>query len=256
MHIHEFLGADREDDTTWRFALGTALHGAFGGAFGGVLAACCLVAARELAPGRVPAALDCRFVRGLPAGIASVTANLLHGGRSLSNISIDVCDENGKLATRSMVSLVEPGALRQLHVPTAEPDDWTPFDDAQPWPAVAPIVATLDARSVGSGDRGLATAVRVPWDGTDSSAEAACLAADISVGQPIGATLSAAGAPPRAPNPDLSVRFCGDVVTSHVIGVSRTHRVDAGVMALSIEVWSGTDLVALGVSSALVLGGS
>jgi acyl-coenzyme A thioesterase PaaI-like protein len=190
----------------------------------------------------------------LPAGTARASATLLHGGRSLSTVAVDVCDEAGKLATRGTVSLADSAGLKPLRIPSGEPDAWTAFDEAQPWPPVAPIVATLDARSVGSSARGLATGVRVPWEGDDFSAEAACLAADISVGQPIGATLTGAGEPPRAPNPDLSLRFCGEVRAAHVVGVSRTHRVDGGVMALSIEVWSQGELVAVGVSSALVLG--
>lgn len=252
MNIHELLGADRVSDGEWRFTIGRELHGAFGGAFGGVLAACALQAARDLAPGRGPAALDCRFLRGLPAGTARVTPELLHSGRSLSCVSVDVLDERDRLATRATVSLVDPEALSRVRRPGPEPPaTWTPFDEAWPWPAVAPIVATFGARSVGSGEWGIASALRVPWEGTDTSAEAACLAGDLCVGPPVAVSMSTE--PVSHPNPDLSLRFCGEVTTPVVVGVGRTERAEAGVAAVGIEVWSGAELVAIGASTSLLL---
>jgi hypothetical protein len=56
------------------------------------------------------------------------------------------------------------------------------------------------------------------------------------------------------PNPDLSLRFCGDVTTDHVVGLARTERAAGGVATIRISVWSGEELVAVGVSSSLLLG--
>lgn len=252
MNASEFLGADRVSDGEWRFAVGRELHGAFGGAFGGVLAACALVVSRDLAPGRVPSAIDCRFLRGLPAGGARAQGTLLHAGRSLSCVSVDIVRDDDELATRATVSLTDREALSRAHRPgPTPPAEWTPFDEARPWPAVAPIVATFGARSVGSGDWGIASALRVPWEGSNASAEAACLAGDLCVGPPVAVSMSSE--PVSHPNPDLSLRFCGEVTTDVVVGVGRTERAEGGVAAVGISVWSGAELVAIGSSISLLL---
>lgn len=253
MNVAEFLGAERGSEGEWHLAIGRELHGAFGGAFGGVLASCALLVSRDLAPGRVPAAIDCRFLRGLPAGGARAQGLLLHAGRSLSCISVDIFREDDELATRATVSLVDTGALSRVgRAGPTPPAVWTPFDDARPWPAVAPIVETFGARSVGSGDWGIASALRVPWEGSDASAEAACLAGDLCVGPPVAVSMS--GEPVSHPNPDLSLRFCGEVTTDVVTGVGRTVRAEGGVAAVDISVWSANRLVAIGVSCSLLLG--
>lgn len=250
--VQAFLGADRLSDGEWSFEIGRELHGAFGGAFGGVLAACALVVSRDLAPDRVPAAIDCRFLRGLPAGAARATGTLLHSGRSLHCVSVDIVRDDGKLATRATVSLVAPEALSSVHRPGPRPPGvWSAFDDARPWPAVAPIVETFGARSVGSGDWGIASALRVPWDDPDASPEAACLAGDLCVGPPVAVAMS--GERVSHPNPDLSLRFCGEVTEPVVVGVGRTERAQGGVAVVDITVWSGAELVAVGSSISLLL---
>ena len=252
MDIRSFLGARHNDDGDWSFELPTEMHGAFGGAFGGLVAACTLIAARDSAPQRTPVALDCRFLRGLPAGTARARAELVHSGRSLSCASVDVFDSRERLATRATVSFVDGDALRDISRPAvAPPRAWTPFDEAEPWPPVAPIVSTLSARTVGSGPEGVASAVTIPWvDG--GSAEAACLAGDMSVGPPVAQAMS--GERVSTPNPDLSLRFCGEVTTDHVVGLAKTERAGGGVAIVRISVWSGAELVAIGVSSSLLLG--
>jgi acyl-coenzyme A thioesterase PaaI-like protein len=250
--IDAFLSTERASDEEWTFELGQELHGAFGGAFGGIVAVCVLRAARGVAPGRVPAALDCRFVRGLPAGGARVRAEVVHAGRSLSCVSADVFDGDGRMATRATVSLVDPSALSDVKRPGPRPPAvWESFDDARPWPPVAPIVSLLRARSVGSGDWGIASAALVPWDGHDASAEAACLPGDLCVGPPVAMSMS--GESVSHPNPDLSLRFCGAVTTPVVVGVGRTERAEGGVAVVGITVWSGEQLVAVGSSFSLLL---
>jgi acyl-coenzyme A thioesterase PaaI-like protein len=252
MDINTFLGAARVSEGEWTFELPTDFHGAFGGAFGGLIAACAILASRDLAPGRTPVAADYRFLRGLPAGRARGCATVVRSGRSLSCVSVDVTDEAGGLATRALVSYVDTGALRTVvRSPAVKPDGWTAFDKADPWPPVAPIVSTLSARTIGSGPEGIATGVRVPWDPA-GSAEAACLAGDMSVGAPLGYSTSGEGV--QTPNPDVSLRFCGDVTTDHVVGLARTERADNGVAIVRIAVWSGGARVGVGGWSALLLG--
>lgn len=70
----DFLGGIERGGGDHGFDIPRSLHGAVGGAFGGVVAATSIVAARRQPPGRVPLALDCRFLRGLPAGPALARA--------------------------------------------------------------------------------------------------------------------------------------------------------------------------------------
>ncbi len=245
--LFEFLGAEPAGEGRWRFAVPRELHGAFGGAFGGVVCACTLVAARSLAPGRTPNALDCRFVRGLPAGEAYATATTIHAGRSLANVSVDLTDANGKLCARSTISLVRPDLLEPVDLDPTDPPSFSAHADADKWPAIAPIVEVIDPRFV---DRE-ATAIVVPWDVTsDSSAEAVCMAADLAVGPPLGRHIPAGIG---TPNPDISVRFCGPVTTPTVVGSSRMLRASDGIAAVDVKVWSGEMLVGTAISTALLL---
>jgi acyl-coenzyme A thioesterase PaaI-like protein len=247
----EFLQAEQQNDTTWSFHVPQSLHGAFGGAFGGIVAACALITARSAAPGRTPNALDCRFVRGLVAGGATATATVLNAGRTLTTIAVDLTDESGRLCTRATVSLVDRAVLHPFERDTQQPGDWTDHADATGWPPVAPIVEAIDPRIVGSDERGIATAIRIPWDVDPSfSAEAACMAGDMSVGPPAG------DAVPRGvgtPNPDISLRFCGEISTPIVVGVCRLDRAWGGVAATRIDVFSQGALVANGVSTSLLI---
>ena len=116
----------------------------------------------------------------------------------------------------------------------------------------APIVGTLEPR-VALTDPGLmATVLQVPWDEEGTGPEAACLAADMSVGPPVARELENGWVP--HPNPDLSLRFVGEEVGPEVAGVARLERVAAGVAATRIEVFSGIDLVAIGSSASILLG--
>lgn len=249
--LEEFLGAKPIGEGAWGFHVPRELHGAFGGAFGGIVAACTLVAARSVAPGRVPNALDCRFLRGLPAGAAYTRAAVLHSGRSLTNVAIDLRDENERLCARSTISLVDPAVLVAVERPDRGPGTWTPHWEAAQWPAIAPIVSTIDSRLVGTDEHGIATAMRIPWDVTpESSAESASMAADMAVGPPLG-KLASEGV--STPNPDLSLRFCGEVTDPIIVGVGRLERSGGGIAAIGVDVWSAERLVAIGVSTALLL---
>lgn len=250
--LHEFLGAAPGDDC-WRFELGRELHGAFGGAFGGVVAAAAVLTARTCAVGRVPVALDVRFLRSLPAGTATAVPTVLHEGRTLSCVSVDLSQADGRLAARATVSLVNTDALAPLTRDQAAPPI-PAYDDARPWPPIgAPIIETLAPRTVPWPDASGAVAIRVPWndDGADTSAEAACLPADMCVGPPVG--LGIAGEGLAFPNPDISLRFAAPVTSPDLVGIGRLERVHTGIATVGIEVWGEGGLCAIGVSMSTLL---
>ena len=259
MRAAEFLQGEPTGDGSWRFTVGDERHGAFGGAFGGLLAACTVHVARQVAGGRRPAALDARFLRSLPAGEARLVPTVIHQGRSLTCVQVDVLDGRHRLATRSTVHLVAPAGLRPVDHPGERGDApvVAPWEAGAAWRNPAgmevPIVRTLAPRVVGRGELGIATALRVPWDEPDASAEAACLAADMCVGPPVAGAFP--GAPTPAPNPDLSLRFAGREAGPEVVGWGRLARIDAGLATVQVVVRSGAHPVAIGVSCSLVLAG-
>jgi acyl-coenzyme A thioesterase PaaI-like protein len=255
----DFLGGEPTADGAWRFSMGRDLHGAFGGVFGGAVAAATLLTARSLNAARLPVALDCRFVRSLPAGEARAMPSVVHEGRTLSCVSVDVFDERGRVATRATVSLVDPMVLEPLDHPGASTSArWTSHTEGARWtqpPGVeAPIIDTLEPSFIGRDERGIASSIRVPWQDTAACAEAACLAADLCVGPPVAAAFPDRWIP--HPNPDLSLRFsAGALAEPVVVGVGRLERIAAGLASVRIEVWSGGELAAVGVSSSLLLPG-
>lgn len=264
LKLLEFLSGEPEvsPDGPWRFELGRELHGAFGGANGGVVAATCVAVARAATGGRRPASLDVRFLRGLTAGVARVVPTLLHEGRTISCVSIDIFDEREKLCTRGTVSLVDPKALTELdHDGDARASrSWVSHSDGQPWALPkstirVPLIETFDPRRVGRDERGIATSVKVLWDEPGTCAEAACIAADISVGPPVGSATG--GRPIPIPNPDLSLRFNAEhALPRHLVAATRLGAIQHGLAMTQIEVWTENAIVAAGVSCTTMLAGA
>lgn len=253
--VDAFLGTERQGPGAFKFGLGEHLHGAFGGTFGGVVAACAVRVARDLAPGRVPVSLDVRFLRGL-TGAAEAEGTLLHEGRSLATVSVDMRDGRGRPAARATVGLVAPWGLHPLEREAGVPPsvDGAQARAWQPPAGVAiPIVDTLSPHLAGAGEWGVATGFGVPWEDPDAGAEAVCLAADLCVGPPVAAALVGRWLP--HPNPDLSLRFAGvQPEGSEVVATGRLEGVAAGVALVRIAVWRGGALAGVGVSCSLLLG--
>ena len=260
MTLVDVLGAKAIGPGSFCFAVGRELHGAFGGAFGGVIAACTLVAARDVAPGRVPVGLDVRFLRGLPAGEVMAEATVVHAGRSMTVVGVDLHGPDGRHGVRATVSLAETSALHPLDVDSTSVNPVTArYDDAPHWPTMTgrevPILSTLAPRILGRVGTGIATALRVPWtpDST-TAAEACCFVADMCVGPPVAAACVDEWVP--HPNTDLSLRFAGDVeVAAEVVGIGTTERITGGVAAVRVEVRSADALVAVGVATSVLLRG-
>jgi acyl-coenzyme A thioesterase PaaI-like protein len=254
----EFLGGQHLGDGDWRFDLGRELHGAFGGAFGGVLAAVSVLTGQERAEGRMPSGLDCRFLRGLPAGPARVRTELVAEGRTLTCVSVDITGSDDRLATRATVSYINAEALEPLDSsgsPIRTEPEVAAHADGKPWKepegVEIPILATFDPRGVGRGDLGIATSITVPWDDPSATAASACLAADICVGPPVDLALTDGWIP--HPNPDLALRFAAPGNAPTMTGHGRLENITGGLATVRVEVWGGGSLAAVGAASSLLL---
>jgi acyl-coenzyme A thioesterase PaaI-like protein len=264
MNFVERLGGEKLSENLWRFDLAEELNGGFGGTNGGVLAALCVFAARDAAPGKRAAGVDARFIRSFRPGPAHITATVLNAGRTLTTVSIDIHDGRDKLATRGTVSLVTPAALSAIDGPASEDPanaetmgELSSYADGKAWREpkgqAIPLIDTFAPRQLGRGPQGTATATRVIWDDPGASAEAACIAADISVGPPVARAL--AGKPLAIPNPDISLRFSGATCTTdHLISTCCLESLLAGQAMTSIRVHAGPELLAVGVSTTTCLG--
>ena len=224
-----------------------------------MLGAVSVLAGGSSAPQRIPSGLDCRFLRGLPAGPAEVRTEVIAEGRTLTCVSVDIIGSDGQLGTRSTVTYADPAALEPIDAP-ADPGREAPATkshaDGKPWrepPGVeVPIITTFAPRAAGRGELGIATAVLVPWNDSDPHANAAgaCLAADMCVGPPVDVALDS-WIP--HPNPDLSLRFASPEPAPFLTGHGRLEGIAAGLATVRIEVWSGMTLAAVGAASSLLL---
>ena len=259
MNFSERLRGTEQNDGEWQFDLAEELNGAFGGTNGGALAALCVFVARALAPGRIPIGIDARFIRSFRPGLARVVPTVLNQGRTLSTVSVDVFTQDGKLATRGTVSLVVPEALAAIDRSgqRAAPGNLCSFADGRAWrqpqghPGI-PLIDTFSPRQMATSDDGIVTGTRIIWSDPKATAEAACIAADISVGPPVAGALK--GVPLAMPNPDISLRFSGaDLTGDHLVSNCRLEGVTGGLATTSLEVWSGSRLIAVGISSTTCL---
>ena len=248
-----FLGGDRTAAGSWRFEFGEHLLGAFGGVFGGAQAAAALLAARELAPDRTPVGVDCRFLRPLPAGNAVVRADVVHRGRRAAVANVEVSAGDDRCSTRVTVSLVD---LTTLHARNDVRDARdAPHAGDRPWPHPpdrrVPIIDTLKPRG-GRGRDGVVSTITVPWDDPEAAAEAVCLVGDLCVGPPVAAACGDRWVP--HPNPDVSLRFTGQLAAVHELSaVGRVSGLVGGVASVSLEVWAEANPVAVGVATSVLL---
>jgi acyl-coenzyme A thioesterase PaaI-like protein len=241
-------------DGNFTFQLEENINGGFGGTNGGVLAALCVNVARDLAPKRIPSALDTRFIRGFRPGEASVSATVLNEGRSLSVISVDIHNSEGKLCVRSTVTLVAAEALAEIDVQgqQLEQEGLLPLNEGKVWPQPKgpqniPLIDTFQPAYIGNNNYGTATAIQVIWQEQRTAAEAVCIAADISVGPPVARLVKGKAG---IPNPDISLRFCGDSdVGENLLAFCKTENIVQGIATNVIKVFSGESLIALGSST-------
>jgi hypothetical protein len=249
--------------------MGGHLRGAFGGVFGGGIAAATLVAARTVAGGRRPISLHCSFLRTLSTETQRATAVTVSEGRTATTVAVDLHDAEGRPAGRATATFAADAALHEFDAagPLAAPEVKA-FDDGWELPVPkgvdAPLMTTLPLRITGMPAGGFAHAIRAPWAGAGDGAEAAAMMGDYCAGVPVGAAVGREGTRIPVPNPDLSLRFCGDAWGEVIVGVGRLARIDRGAAATLVEVWAGPDdawdagddrptLLAVGLSSAVML---
>jgi acyl-coenzyme A thioesterase PaaI-like protein len=258
--IESFFGLRREPSGAALLELGRELHGAFGGAFGGLLAAALVLLSRDTAPHHAPSGLDCRFVRGLRAGSARVTSDVVHSGRTVTCVRLDVRDAEDRLTTTATVSLVDLAALHALDVVGAYSALETAGATWHAWRGPQgvdiPVVATLEPKLSVLGRHSIATSVHVPWDDDGAhTAEAACIAADFCVGPPVAAACEGAWLP--HPNPDLSLRFVPLAqAVNDVVGIGSVLRIVDGLALVDIEVQAEGHVFAAGTATSMVLPGA
>jgi len=250
--------AKSHEKGVWTFEIDKRFNGAFGGTNGGVLSAISVHVARQLS-GRRVASIDSRYIRGFRPGTARVVSRLVNKGRTLTVMDVDIVDAQDRLCTHSVVTLVEQNALaadvqRSDHL--IPPEDLAAWQDGKPWrlpkgPMEIPLIETFEPTALGGSDLTTITGTRVIWRESGTSAEAACIAADISVGPPVARAVRGAAS---TPNPDLSLRFCGSSDPADFLAASCTLRsIDGGLASTSIDVWNGADLLAVGVSTTTCL---
>ena len=259
MNFSERLRGAQQPDGEWQFDLAEELNGGFGGTNGGTLAAVCVFVARSTAAPRIPISIDARFIRGFRPGLARVVSTVLNAGRTLTTVSVDIVTAQGKLATRGTVSLVAPEALADVDQAPSRiaPEGLTSFAQSRVWRqpkgfAGIPLIDTFSPRLMGASDAAITTGTKIIWDDPDATAEAACIAADISVGPPVAGALK--GLPLAMPNPDISLRFTGAIAnTDHLVSCARLEGVNAGLAMTSLAVWSDAVLIGVGISTTTCL---
>jgi acyl-coenzyme A thioesterase PaaI-like protein len=200
----------------------------------------------------VPAALDVNFLRGLPSGPTVARPAVLRTGRSLTFMSVDVFDAEGKQGARVTLTFVDPGVLDER--PPVERPAPTVLDPA-PWRSpsgvTAPILETLQPRIGPTDDGGMACIITLPWDDPAASAEAACFAGDLCVGPPVAAAMGDRYV--AHPNPDVSLRFLPVEVGREITGVARLEGMAGGLAVQTVRVYEGSRPVAAGTSMSLLI---
>lgn len=253
MKFLDCFPGELQEKGIWSFDLEKKYNGAFGGTNGGVLSAVSVHVARHASEGRQPIGLDSRYLRGFRPGHARIECSVLNAGRTLTTVNVDIINDEGKLCTRSVVMLVNSDALEPLDIEgnVGNIESHKNYDEGRTWPQppghVVPLIDTFQPRILARDEHGILTATKVIWDETGTCAEAACVAADISVGPPVGSVVAGKAS---TPNPDLSLRFCQEAeMPDHLMASCRLESMIGGLAATRIEVRARKEIVAVGVST-------
>jgi len=254
VNFHERLHGVLRNEGVWQYQLEPEFNGAFGGTNGGVLTALCLNAAHNLCPDRKPISIDARFIRSFRPGIATVVPELLSNGRKLTTASIDLFNSQEQLCVRATASFADMSTLADIdrhEAETAAAHEQNLPDEGKLWRAPAaqpiPLITPFQPRYMGKSTLGTSTSVEIIWSESACLPEAACIAADISVGPPVAAITR--GEQIAIPNPDLSLRFTGvQANPKRLVATCRLDSLNAGIATTSLRVLAGDCIIATGVS--------
>lgn len=240
------VGAD-----VWQFEVDERFNGAFGGTNGGVAAAISLYAARDGSDVLAAAAIDCHFLKSCRPGRVTVRRRILNQGRTLTVVATETEDHEHRICTTALVTLVDRNALAnhvsfaaERHVARGSPDQAMPWK--HPKGARIPLIDTFLPEIVGANSDTTTTRIQLPFETRRATAEAACIAADISVGPPVGRAVAGRAS---LPNPNLALRFSGTPADSAaLLSQCRLAVIHAGMACTEIAVSTETALIGVGVS--------
>jgi hypothetical protein len=265
--VTEFLGGPTLDGAGWAFEFGEHLESNWGAVYAGALAAGMLSVARCTAPEHSPRALHLQLVRSVPRGVGYATAEVRHAGRTVATVEVDLYDARRKLAAVALVTMVTPSAVAtDYHDTTATPFQLrtTPFE----LEIRAPVQKSLhmlreddgvyfrahgeNVRPNVDGTMSPIGTITVPWDSLECTGpEVACLAADPMVGSAVLGTFVPTEV--VGPNPDLSLRFTTAPATRVVQTSGTMLSVQHGTATIALEVQAGTQQLAQGLGTCLLL---
>lgn len=256
--VHEALGAARVDDQNWHFDLGGHLNSVWGGVHGGAVAAATLVAARGAAESRSPMSLDIRLLRYVLAGPAQAASRVVHRGRTLTTVQVELTDEGARTTAVALATFVERSALATdiAREPEARSlaGDVNRSDDEHLTKSGIVQLLDVDETYVPGGHGWDATPITVPWEvRLDTGPEAVCMAADLVQG---GAAYRAVeGHGLATPNVDLSLRFTGADPDETLVGYAQALGWGAGALAVQTVTWSGKRALGHSLSSCVLMRG-
>lgn len=265
--VHDFLGGPTPTNDGWFFEFGDHLESFWGAVYGGALAAGMLAVARAAVPDRSPRAMHIQIVRSVPVGVANVTAEVRHSGRTVATVEVDLYDARSKLAAIALMTMVSPDAVEAQYsnmtatpfVVTTEPLEVQPAPS--PFSKGLKMVREIDGvihraydetrTPCVDGTMPTLSTLSAPWNSLDlTGPEVACLAADAIVGAPVLYSFIPADA--LGPNPDLSLRFTTAPATRPVQTAGTLLSVQHGTATIGIEVQAGDQLLAHGLATSLL----
>lgn len=269
--VTEFLGGPRVDGGGWVFDLGEHLESNWGAVYGGATSAALVAVARAAAPDRSPRSLHVQLLRSVPRGLARASAEVLHAGRIVAAVQVELRDQADKLAVVGLVTMVTPEALAaELHDTSTEPFHRKVRPAQLMAGFTAPIQQTLDMLSDLQDDGSFVASfadnrppcldgtpppvghITLPWgDLEHTGPEAACLSADAMTAPPI--LYSYIPNDVIGPNVDLSLRFTTASATREVLSAGTMLSVHSGAVTVGIEVQAGDSQLARGLATSLLL---
>lgn len=269
--VRDFLGGPHADGDGWSFDFGEHLESNWGTVYGGATSAGLVAVARAVASDRSPRSLHVQLVRSVTRGQAKVSAEVLHAGRTVATVQVELRDNSDKLAAVGLVTMVTPQALAaEFDDTSSEPFRRIEREGRLADGFTAPVQRSLQMLSRLQDDGTFVASyaenrvscidgtpppvghITLPWDDLEHTGpEASCLSADAMTAPPI--LYSYIPNEVIGPNVDLSLRFTTAPATSEVLSAGTMVSVHRGAVTVGIEVQSGGSELARGLATSLLL---